>query len=89
MAGMAIFNLTNPNNGNESSATKFAWGLRGGVNIFPSPKVGIKLQASLLSSVQAVGGSFYFGTGGTGAGVSNYSSMLQFVIGGGLTLNLK
>lgn len=89
MAGMAIFNLNNPNNNNESSATKFAWGLRGGVNFFPAPKVGIKLQASLLSSVQAVGGSFYFGTGGTGAGVSNYSSMLQFVIGGGITLNLK
>ena len=46
---------------------RFAWGLRGGVNIWASEKVGIKLQALLLSSVESVGGSLYLGTGGAGA----------------------
>jgi hypothetical protein len=83
-AGMAIFNVENPKNGNSDNATKFAWGIKIGSNIMASDKVGIKLQAGLLSSVQSVGGGLYFGTGGAGAGVSTYSSMLQFYLGGGL-----
>ncbi|POY36802.1 hypothetical protein C3K47_10060 [Solitalea longa] len=88
-AGVAILDLSNPDNNNSDSATKFAWSIKGGTNIYVTPKVALKLQASLLSSVQAVGGGLYFGTGGTGAGVSSYSSMLQLVLGGGLTLNLN
>jgi len=38
--------------------------------------------------VQSVGDGFYFGTGGAGAGVSTYSSMLQFALRGGLTFKL-
>jgi hypothetical protein len=30
----------------------------------------------------------YFGTGGAGAGLSSYSSMLQFGLGGGLVFKL-
>jgi hypothetical protein len=89
--GAAFIKATRPENsivGEESdNATKFAWGLRGGANIFPggdAGKVGIKLQAGLLSAVQGAGGGLYFGTGGAGAGVSTYSSMLQFTLGGGL-----
>jgi hypothetical protein len=67
------------------SAEKFSWGMRLGANIWASEKVAVKLQAQLLSAVQSVGGSIYFGTGGSGAGVSTYSSMLQFSIGGGLS----
>ncbi|MCO4292455.1 porin family protein [Solitalea sp. MAHUQ-68] len=88
-AGVAILDLTNPNNKKSDSATKFAWSIKGGANIYVTPKVALKLQASLLSSVQAVGGGLYFGTGGAGAGVSSYSSMLQLILGGGLTLNLN
>jgi len=72
----------------DDSATKFAWGLRLGANIWASPKVGFKIQGMLLSAVQAVGGSLYFGTGGAGGGVSTYSSMLQCSVGGGLVFNL-
>jgi hypothetical protein len=67
------------------SAEKFSWGLRLGANIWASEKIAVKLQAQILSAVQAAGGSVYFGTGGTGAGVSTYSSMLQCSLGGGLT----
>jgi hypothetical protein len=84
MLGMGIFGLDNPDNGNHSSRTKFAWGFKAGANIWATEKVGIKLQAQLLSAVQSVGGGFYFGTGGAGAGVSSFSSMYQFSLGGGL-----
>lgn len=82
--GVAILNLENPETGSSTSKTKFAWNIKLGANILASERVGIKLQADLFSAVQSVGGSLYFGTGGAGAGVSSYSSMLQFGLGGGL-----
>jgi len=88
LLGMAIFNIENPDNQKSTSSTKFAWGIKAGVNIWASEKVGIKMQASLLSAVQAVGGSVYFGTGGGGAGVSGFSTFYQFVLGGGLVINM-
>jgi len=53
-----------------------------------SEKIGLKLTASLLSAVQGAGGGLYFGTGGAGAGVSTYSSMYQFALGGNLVIQL-
>jgi hypothetical protein len=93
--GAAFMNATRQGTAiiGESSvdATKFAWGGRLGVNIFPggdASKVGIKLQTALYSVVQGAGGGLYFGTGGAGAGVSTFSSMLQFTLGGGLVFKL-
>lgn len=83
--GMVISNLDNPDNGNSSSSTKFAVGIRGGSNFWLSEKVGIKVQASLLSAIQGAGGGFYFGTGGVSTGVSTYSTIYQFGFSGGLT----
>ena len=82
--GMVISNLENPLSGASASNTNFAWGLKLGTNIFFSEKVGIKLQADLRSATQAAGGGFYFGTGGAGVGVSSYSTIYQFGLGGGL-----
>lgn len=70
------------------TATKFGYGFRVGANIWASSKVGIKLQAQLMSAAQSVGGGFYIGTGGTGAGISSYSSFYQFGLGAGLTFKL-
>lgn len=86
MAGMVIANIDNPDNGNSNSFSKFAWGLKAGANLWVTPAIGIKLQAQLVSAVQSVGGSVYFGTGGTGAGLSAYSSIYQFTLGGGLAI---
>jgi len=83
--GMAIFDIENPDNGKSDGATKFAWGLKLGTNIWVNEKVGLKLQGELLSAVQSAGGGVYFGTGGAGAGVSTYSTMYQWILGGGLT----
>lgn len=87
-AGMAIFNIKNPDTGKSDNATKFAWGARLGVNIWASDRVALKIQAGLISAVQAAGGGFYFGTGGGGVGISTYSTFYQFNIGGGLSFSL-
>ena len=88
MAGAVFINVDNPDNGASDNATKFAWGLKAGVNIWASEKMAIKLQGQLMSAVQGAGGGLYFGTGGGGVGVSTYSSMLQFGLGGGLSFAL-
>jgi hypothetical protein len=88
MLGMAIASIKNPDPGGSSSITKFAWGVRGGANIWASPKVAIKLQMQLLSATQGFGGGAYFGTGGVGVGLQSYSSVLQFGLGGGLAFKL-
>lgn len=89
LLGMGIYNVTNPDTQSSSSATKFAWGIKGGLNIWPNEKIGLKMQLGLISAVQAIGGGIYFGTGGGGAGVSGFSTYWQFNIGGGLVVRLK
>lgn len=86
--GMGIFNVDDPNRGSSDTATKFAWQVRGGTNIWMSEKVGLKLQATLSSVVQGIGGGLYFGTGGSGVSVNSYSTIYQFSLGGGLVVNL-
>jgi hypothetical protein len=84
MLGVNVTSVKDPNSSNKNDKTFFSWGFRGGANIWATETVGIKLQAQLLSAVQSVGGGFYFGTGGAGAGVSSMSSIYQFGLGGGL-----
>lgn len=88
-AGVGILSVSNPANGNGKTVTKFAWGFRGGTNIWLGKTAGIKLQASLQSVTQAVGGGLYFGTGGVSTGLSSYSSVLQFALGGGLVFRFN
>ena len=85
--GGALIGVTGFKVGSKS-ATKFGYGFRLGANVWATPKVGLKLQAQLMSASQAVGGGFYIGTGGTGAGLSSYSSFYQFGLGGGLVFKL-
>lgn len=82
--GLAIFSIKNPDNDRSSSAEKFAWNIKAGTNIWVTERVGIKLHAEVISAVQSAGGGFYFGSGGSGAGISTYSSMYQWSLGGGL-----
>jgi len=89
MLGMAIFSNKNPRGTEETSAVKFAWGARLGTNIWFSEKAGLKLQAEVLSAVQSLGGGIYFGTGGAGAGVSSYSTLYQFKLGGGIVFKVR
>lgn len=87
--GMGIYTAENPTTHNSGTETKFAWGVKAGLNIWLSEKVGIKMQTQLLSAVQAIGGGIYFGTGGAGAAVSGFSTYYQFNLGGGLVFKIK
>lgn len=89
MGGALIAKATNPETRNSETATKFAWGVKGGLTFWASERAGIMLQAQLLSVVEGIGGGFYFGTGGPGAGISTYSTMFQFGLGGGVVLKLN
>ncbi len=86
--GMGIFSLTNPDTNNERSATKFAYSFRGGINLWLGNNLAFRAQTSLFSAVQSMGGSLYFGSGGSGAGLSSYSSMFQFGFDGGLVFRI-
>lgn len=86
--GVAIIDATSPENNTKQSSTNFAWQLRGGGTYWASERFGIKINAQLQSAVQSVGGGFYIGTGGAGAGLSSYSSLLQFGLGGGIAIKL-
>lgn len=68
---------------------RFSIGGRLGLRIMASEKVSIRLHTQLFSPVQWAGGGVYFGTGGTGAGVSTGSTIWQFNLGGSLNYRLK
>lgn len=86
--GVGVIGLDNPQTNFSDSITKFAWGLKGGMTYWASSAVGIKFQGQLLSVTQSVGGGVYFGGGGVSTGISSYSSIYQFTLGGGLVFNL-
>jgi hypothetical protein len=87
MFGWVITDVEAPSTGNKSSSSNFAWGAKLGTDIWMSPKVGIKLQAQILSSTRAYGGDVYYGYWGPVA-VPDYSTLWQFGLGGGLTFRL-
>jgi hypothetical protein len=85
LGGTTVADIRNPDNGNSGSITKFAWGMRLGCNVFSEGKIGLKVQAQILSSAQAMGGETYFGTYGTAVAMASYSNIYQFSLGGGIT----
>jgi opacity protein-like surface antigen len=90
--GAAVINASGKDVLNDSydrSETKFAWGIKGGVKIKTHSIVGIKLQAQLFSIVQASGGGFYTGTGGSGGYVSSFSTIYQFGFTGGISFDFE
>ncbi|SRR5690606_9949027 len=87
--GAAIINIENPDNGRTDGRGFFAWGIKGGLNLNFAETVGLKLGAQLMSAVQSIGGGFYFGTGGSGAGLTTYSTFFQFGFTGGLVFKFN
>lgn len=94
ISGFGTFNMGvgifNPSDGLESDdVARFTLGGRLGIRIQTSEKVSIRLHGQLLSPVQWAGGGFYFGSGGSGAGVTTGSTIWQFNLGGSLNFRLK
>ena len=87
MAGVLISHLEAPSLGKSSNNTNFAWGGRVGTNIWFSPKMGLKLQALILSASRATGGDYYWSWYGP-IYLTEYSTLWQFSLGGGLTFKL-
>ena len=87
MAGVLISNLEAPSLGRSSSNTNFAWGGRIGTNVWLSSKLGIKLQALILSASRATGGDYYWSWYGP-IYLTEYTTLWQFSLGGGLTFKL-
>lgn len=72
-----------------NNVTKFAIGGRVGLKVAPNDKISLRIHAQILSPIQWIGGGFYFGTGGTGAGVSTGSTIWQFNLGGSVNYRIK
>lgn len=87
MAGVLISSVDAPTVNKSGDRTNFAWGGRLGGTLWASPKLGIKLQAMLLSSSTATGGDTYWGYWGP-VYLTTYSTLWQFSLGGGLSLKL-
>ena len=87
MAGVLISNLEAPSLGKSSNNTNFAWGGRLGGNIWFTPKLGLKLQAQILSASRATGGDYYWSWYGP-IYLTTYSTLWQFSLGGGLALKM-
>lgn len=66
----------------------FSMGLNGGAKIYFSKRVGLRIQAQAFMPIQGSGFSMFVGTGGSGGGVSVYSTMVQFGFTGGLIFRL-
>ncbi|MEO6168046.1 MAG: hypothetical protein ABIO46_08740 [Chitinophagales bacterium] len=78
-----------PKEGSYSGRWKFDVDFHIGAKIFPSSKVGIKLQTGLNLPIQYFGAAFTVGTGGSGAGVSANSTITQLYFLGGLIFRLQ
>lgn len=87
MLGMLISDVNSPSTGKSASNTTFAWGAKLGGDIWASDKVALKLQAQILSSTRATGGTIYYGYWGPVA-VPGYVALWQFTLGGGLVFRL-
>ncbi len=66
----------------------FTFALGGGVKIYVSDKIGVRLQGRLLVPMVLSGGSVWFGTGGAGVAVGTYTTIVEGDFSGGLFFRL-
>ncbi|MBX7041888.1 MAG: hypothetical protein K1X85_03205 [Ignavibacteria bacterium] len=88
LLGIALFSNKNAAEGSPSSSTKFAFGVRGGLDISATNELGFKVMAQLISATQAFEGEFYLGNGAAEYGLDPETNMLQFGISAGVTYRI-
>lgn len=86
--GVAIISIKNPISNGNTGITKFAFNLKAGTNIWVFKKLGIKLEANLLSAVKGASNGFYFKHDIAGIDFTSYTTILQLGLGGGLTYRI-
>jgi hypothetical protein len=72
-----------------STITKFSMGFDAGVKIMVSEKVGLRLQTNFIFPITSTGGSMYWGSGGSGVGLTGYVPIWSFGFNGGLIFKIK
>ena len=72
-----------------STITKFSMGFDAGVKIMVSEKVGLRLQTNFIFPITSAGGSFFWGSGGSGVGLTGYVPIWSFGFNGGLIFKIK
>jgi hypothetical protein len=72
-----------------NTITKFDFGFDLGLKYFFNEKVGLRLQANINFPVTAMGGTMWWGTGGSGYGVTSYVPIVQFAFMGGLVFKVR
>jgi hypothetical protein len=66
----------------------FSLGINAGAKVYFGKRLGIRIQAQGMMPVQSSGFSFFVGSGGSGGGLSLYSTLFQFGFTGGLIFRL-
>lgn len=74
MLGAAVFT---PQDSQYSAQWRFSASLAGGIKIFPTEHIGIRLQARMLIPMYFGGLGFWCGTGGCSGGLTASSAMVQ------------
>jgi opacity protein-like surface antigen len=83
--GLGVGILDGKSSGN--STTKFAWDARLGLKFKTGSRFSINVQTSLQSIVAAIGSDFYYAAGGGVITFPDYATLLQFGLGGGISLH--
>jgi len=73
---------------NYSDQWFFSMGLNAGAKIYFSKVIGLRLQAQGMMPLQGTAFSMFVGTGGSGGGLSVYSTLFQFGFTGGLIFRI-
>ena len=82
-AGIVMFS---PENSKYETNVYAAMNFSGGVKIYLSEKLGLRLQGRLLMPLYVTGGGFYVGTGGTGMSVGAGVPIVQGDLSAGLMI---
>lgn len=82
VVGIALTKADNITNNSDRTDVKFTFGIKAGLNYMAGKKISFRLQGTLLATLQAYRGSFYFGSSGI-----RYASLLQFNMGGGIVFH--
>lgn len=75
--------------GSFNTITKFSMGFDAGVKIRISRKIGVRLQTNFMFPITSAGGSFFWGSGGSGVGLTGYVPIWSFGFNGGLIFKIK
>ncbi len=78
-----------PKTDDYSDELKFSATLAGGVKIFPTEKLGIRIHMRMLMPFQYGGGGLWCGTGGCGVNAGASTAFIQGEAGGGVVLKLN